>query len=431
MPSYIQKRRRRWYAVLEVPRDLRPRMGKVRFVKSLETDSPTIAQRRIGPIVAAWLSELDRARAGGGEPAAGDAAYFRRALRAATSEEHRGKILRNIEEAADDIGAVHVANVGQLPSSDSTAQRFYAEATGALVPTLEHLDEWIATRRKSPKTQAMARSDVQRFAAKLPMLQEVQRPAVRRWATSLMHDDNLAPTTVQRILSAVRGYWRYLQAIGVVGEDQEPFAKLDVARHAKDRGASERRQAFEPADVVRLLREAVEREDSRLADLIHLAMFTGARIEELCALKVADVNGDSFRVVASKTAAGVRVVPIHAELAATMARLVESSRDGYVMSGLPKDKYGVRSNAIGKRFGKLRSAVGFGPQFVFHSIRKTVVTILENEGVSENIVADLVGHEKPRITYGLYSGGTTLEVKRAALARLVYPASSEAATGGI
>ncbi len=104
-----------------------------------------------------------------------------------------------------------------------------------------------------------------------------------------------------------------------------------------------------------------------------------------------------------------------------MARLIASSRDGYVMSGLPKDKYGDRSNAIGKRFGKLRSAVGFGPQFVFHSIRKTVMTILENAGVHENVVADIVGHEKPRITYGLYSGGTTLEVKRAALAKLAYP----------
>lgn len=105
-----------------------------------------------------------------------------------------------------------------------------------------------------------------------------------------------------------------------------------------------------------------------------------------------------------------------------MARLIEGSKDGYVLSGLSRNKYGDRSNAIGKRFGHLRTAAGFGPQFVFHSIRKTVVTILENAGASENVVADIVGHEKPRITYGLYSGGATLEVKRAALALLTYPA---------
>jgi hypothetical protein len=50
------------------------------------------------------------------------------------------------------------------------------------------------------------------------------------------------------------------------------------------------------------------------------------------------------------------------------------------------------------------------------------VTQLENAGVSENLAADIVGHEKPRITYGLYSGGATLEVKRAAVVKLRYPA---------
>lgn len=42
---------------------------------------------------------------------------------------------------------------------------------------------------------------------------------------------------------------------------------------------------------------------------------------------------------------------------------------------------------------------------MFHSIRKTVITMLENAGVSENVAADIVGHEKPRIAYGPYSGG--------------------------
>ena len=64
--------------------------------------------------------------------------------------------------------------------------------------------------------------------------------------------------------------------------------------------------------------------------------------------------------------------------------------------------------------------MGFGSQHVFHSIRKTVVTILENASVPENVVADIVGHEKITMTYGLYSGGLSLTVKREALNKLVY-----------
>ena len=142
-------------------------------------------------------------------------------------------------------------------------------------------------------------------------------------------------------------------------------------------------------------------------------------------MKVAQVKGDYFSVEDAKTAAGWRDVPIHPELAQTMARLIDGKKpEDYVLANLTANKYGDRSNAVGKRFGRLKTGLGFGPEHVFHSIRKTVVTILENAGVGENIVADIVGHEKPRITYGLYSGGTSLAVKAEALAKLCFQGQS-------
>jgi hypothetical protein len=46
--------------------------------------------------------------------------------------------------------------------------------------------------------------------------------------------------------------------------------------------------------------------------------------------------------------------------------------------------------------------------------------------VAEGVVADIVGHEKDTITYGLYSGGTTMAVKRLALDKLTYPTAAAA-----
>ena len=57
-----------------------------------------------------------------------------------------------------------------------------------------------------------------------------------------------------------------------------------------------------------------------------------------------------------------------------------ASQDGYLLSGLTFNKYGDRSNAIGKRFGRLKQSLGFSEKKVFHSIRKTVVTLLEDGG---------------------------------------------------
>ena len=79
---------------------------------------------------------------------------------------------------------------------------------------------------------------------KFPTVQDVTRPEVRRWVSSLINDDGLTPKTVQRVLSALRGYWRYLQSIGMAGEDHEPFSKLDVARQNKRTARQAKRQPF-------------------------------------------------------------------------------------------------------------------------------------------------------------------------------------------
>ena len=417
MPSYLQKRVNRWYAILEIPVALRSLFGKPRFVQSLETESRTVAERRVLPVVSAWKKEIASAR---GEPVDDDAAFWRRSLRNAKDEKHRQSILEQIDYTAWDIGAINVENIGDPPSNDPEARQFYASATGQLVNLTEHLDEWLSTSSATTKTQDMHRSVVERFARKFQMVQDVARPEVRRWVTKLMNEDGLTPKTVQRVLSGLRGYWRYLQSIGVAEEDQEPFSKLDVARQGKRTSPGSSRQPFEPSDVVQLLDAAIKRGDDQLADLIRLGMWTGCRIEELCALKVEQVKDDHFSIGDAKTKAGWRDVPIHRELAQTMTRLIDDSADGYVLSGLSVNKYGDRSNAVGKRFGRLKKDLDFGKKHVFHSIRKTVVTILENAGVPENVVADIVGHEKTTMTYGLYSGGLSLAVKCDALAMLAY-----------
>lgn len=430
-----------YQAIMEIPKPLRHHFdGQRRFAVSLDTDSPAIARRRRDRHVLDWKDQLARAKGergdteywrqqaerlsdGEGQPTP---LYWRRRLRAAKDEGERKSILEQIDAAARELGVEMVDRPGDDPTSSRDARRFYAEAVGAVVPFAEHLEEWLGASRATQKTKDMQRADVERFAAKFPMVSDATRPEVRRWITGLMNDvvsrdtKALTPKTVQRILSALRGYWRYLQTIKVAAEDDEPFSKLDVARQAKRTGPRSIWRPFKPGDVVKLLAAAVNSGDDELADLIRLGMWTGCRIEELCALKIEQVKRDHFAVEDAKTAAGWREVPIHPKVAPVFKRLIGKRKSGYVMQKLTSNKYGDRSNAIGKRFGRLKASKGFGPQFVYHSIRKVVVTILENAGVPENVVADLIGHEKKTLTFGLYSGGVSLAVKREALAKLQY-----------
>jgi integrase len=159
--------------------------------------------------------------------------------------------------------------------------------------------------------------------------------------------------------------------------------------------------------------------------VIDLARWTGARIEELCSLTVENVKLEAkvpyFVTTAGKTDAAIRDVPVHAELLPVLTRLIGERTTGYVLAKLTTDQYGMRSGAAGKRFGTLKRALGFGPDVVFHSVRKSVATMLENAGVPENVAADIIGNDKPQVTYGLYSGGTSLAVKAEAIGKLSYP----------
>ena len=85
-----------------------------------------------------------------------------------------------------------------------------------------------------------------------------------------------------------------------------------------------------------------------LNDLIKIEIYTGARIEELCSLKVADIAKESFTIRYSKIPSGNREVPIYDQLKDIIKELKNNSKDGYLLSRLSEDKNGNRSGAIGK-----------------------------------------------------------------------------------
>ena len=64
MPKYYEKRRQKYYAVLDVPEALREQLCvSRRFVKSLQTDSESLARIRVLPVIAKWKREIALARA--------------------------------------------------------------------------------------------------------------------------------------------------------------------------------------------------------------------------------------------------------------------------------------------------------------------------------------------------------------------------------
>ncbi|WOI55585.1 tyrosine-type recombinase/integrase [Palleronia sp. LCG004] len=416
MAKYIQKRRRRWYATLDIPKDLRSHFGgKPRFVESLKTESQTEAERRCPLLIIRWKAEIEAARTGDTAPLQHlrEAALDWRDLFDTTPHgEQRdayAMILQDKAEAAEQ-------------ERQGAGKALYKLATRQWLETSENVEDWLTTLENEPKTIDMKRSDLKRFAGRFKLTKSVQRKHVQRWVHDLQNEDGLKLATVRRIVSAARGYWDYLQRLDVVRDDVDPFHKVVPNRKRSSKStAADKRQTFSASAVVALLFAAVEQGDRDLGFLIWLGMWTGCRIEELCALRVSDVSGDRFTVSDAKSEAGLREVPIHSQLLPAIRYLCDSSSDGFVLSGLTFNKYQDRSNAVGKRFGRLKTKMGFDKTHVYHSLRKTVATQLDAAGIPETVSARIVGHDLKTMTYGLYSGGVPFETKRQALEALSYP----------
>ena len=76
--------------------------------------------------------------------------------------------------------------------------------------------------------------------------------------------------------------------------------------------------------------------------------------------------------------------------------------------------------SISNRFTEFKTELGYNNEKDFHSFRRTFITEMENLEVPENVCNDIVGHKKPTMGYGTYSGGTKLPLMKKHLFKLDY-----------
>ena len=414
MPKYLQKRRRQWYAILEIPKTLRQQFGRPRFVQSLETESLSVAEKKVLPVIVGWRRQIDIAK---GVYVGTDDELFAAVMRVRRDTQRAkvdGRELVELQMAQEEVAMMEALGPNNDYSGDDALFNAVNIAHGKTHLLREHIEEFLASRDVAPKTTDMQRRDLGLFADKFQYAHDATRPKVMDWVNvTLGAEQNLSLGTRSRMISAARVYWDYLEKNKGLTIPSPLHKVLPPKPKKKTKAMIEaQRKAFRVADYHKLLEGCV---DDTLKDLITLAAYTGCRIEELCILTLENVSDDKVEIVDAKSEAGWRTIPIHHHIAQTVARLVATSTDGYLLSGLTFNKYGNRSNAIGKSFGRLKKQVGYGESYVFHSFRKGFATQLENANIPVNVSARLMGHEVQGQTFGNYSDGLALQGLRDAI----------------
>jgi integrase len=409
--SHIVLRGNTWHARLSVPSHLRHILHKREFTKSLKTSSKPIAQKRCLEVIATWKLEI---------ASAGGDANATEILAAELKEKHREALEKGVhinpETGMSDIDYYVSELADELPESQQEA--FYDVYLGRKgIKTLHWVDEWASVTYSNVRTHRMALGDVKALAIYAPTIDTITKTSIKKW----LRVEIRSRSTVERALSFCRSYWRYLQDKGAVSDEIFPFDNIKLPDRLKNSGV--KREPFSVQDLP-ILFETLKA-DTSVRDAALVSLYSGARVSEVMNLKVGDISETEghlcMHIRGTKTLAADRVVPIHKALLGLVGSLDSSKPEEWVISGVNSAGGAERrGDVIGKRFGRLKSKCGFGGSKVFHSFRKTFITACEQAQVLEGVVADIVGHEKQTITYGLYSGGSSIEQRADAISRISF-----------
>lgn len=410
-----------WSAVLRVPEDVRGPLGRSVYQQSTGENDIMKAWDKARKWLAHWKAEIDATRRGEHAVVTKHIDVARRAYQSAQAAGKDPWVA--IEDALGNLGVEPDHHSGEDAEILPFKRAIVDQIDGTHTPFASRIDAWEGQLGMGSREASMYASDVRAFSKWHPTVsvEGLSGALVQLWIGTM---PDLAPKTIDRKLSALRNFWGYLQAHEIAKQDNKPFhGRLLPRRNQAD---VVKRIAFTAPEITMLHLYAIERGDQILADLIWLAAHTGARIEELCSLTIDHVQWDTdyqgvITIPGTKTAAAARVVPVHEDLRPVVARLVIGAPpEGYLITSEADNRHGERSAPLSKRFGRLRDACGFTSGHVFHSIRKTVATLLEDAQCPEGIAADILGHDKPTMTYGLYSGGSSINTKRAWMTKAIH-----------
>lgn len=473
-----------WHVRLTIPADARPALNRREFTASLKTGSKTEAQKRKAPYLSQWSDLIATARNGGkidvedlrlrakqltehldtlytslvmGSVTTGMLEYKPENTQAQQAlddhlwledNEDAERILRHFEvgreadplELSKDMQNLVSGNLSRHFDRMRLKPSDKADIAGILKDPKSYQAKSPITASRlttfesyQTKTKGIIQKTVDMQVKRLNLIKEW----LEKNQKELIHDSiseylttlKIADKTKKQVLFAGSSFWKWAirhdeSFKKIHSKEQSPFEMHEFAAQRGKKNPTTERRVFSPEDVQKLHAEALSQDRQTLADLIALGAYTGARIEELCRLKKSDVISEEgiqcFSIYDSKTEASTRLIPVHESLKNIVDRLIAESDDDYLIKSPAGNKYGNRSDALSKQFGRLKTGLSYNGQYVFHSLRKTVITQLQRADVPGILIASIVGHETGTVTFDVYSAGPSPKQKLSAISNLSY-----------
>jgi integrase len=369
----------------------------------------------------------------------------------------------------------HPAPVVVVPALSPLVQpvsRRSRDADGKPDATLSAiLDRWAKNNRPGPKVLSEFTSAVRRFNESLGaelMVRDITKQHVMKFLDAIRElpramPNKLREKTLPEILTAVSRasgagtgaavprissatVIKYHGAIHALLRSAKKldFADINAAEDLKPADAgvdrTERRLPFDAADLKTIFEQSPVYTGSRTVSdaeywLPLLALYTGARLDELGQLLLTDVkheDGIDYLDLNTldegkklKTGTSRRRVPLHPELVRCgFLRYVgglRASKDRQVFPSLRPDKMGSWTAALSKKLNRYLNDVGITDRRkVIHSFRHSFKDACRQARIPEAVHDALTGHSNGSVGRR-YGRGEPLDVLAEAVAKISYP----------
>lgn len=239
---------------------------------------------------------------------------------------------------------------------------------------------------------------------------EVDAELVRDWIVSLMNE-GCSPNTVNRKLSSVRTYFKYLLRRGEVKID--PMQKVRGPKKSKPLPVF-----LKEKEMDRLLDETSFGEGfegSRDRMIVEMLYATGIRVSELVGLDDEDVDFFASVIKVTGKRNKQRLIPFGQELACSVRDYVEcrnqsvprTSQALFVRKNGERISVNIAYTVVKRNLTKVVSVKKRSP----HVLRHTFATSMLNHGADLGSIKELLGHESLATTE-VYTHTTFEELKK-------------------
>lgn len=237
----------------------------------------------------------------------------------------------------------------------------------------------------------------------------------------------ITAVTVNNRLRKLSAFMNWCKSNGYIAEN--PLMGLKAMTGA----AKDARLSFESSDLTVLLDLDALMSEARKHPwrfwLPLLGRFTGARLEELCQLRIDDFIqqqgiqciriDDSNEGQNLKNSSSRRTLPLHPSMVALgILQHVESVRCSGADRLFPQLEpvRGKLGHEPSKWFGRYRTKRGVtDPRKTFHSFRHSFIDDLRDAGIQDSLIRRMVGHEDSSVTFSIYGSRTPIKAMAEAL----------------